>query len=238
MNNLPLPQTLVLFVCIAFLTLGCTKKETEKDFKGNLEVKIETLSEFFNDAGKEGFTVTLQGTEPEMTIISDTSGLCKFENVPLGNYILIGEKEGYRTEKMYNFTVLENASTKSATLYMNQRSTTKINNYSLSLREDTVNITGTISHNFREWAFAYPYTWPAAVVFISNKPDVSDLNYLFTSKILAKEDNNTMIDGDIRIGDLNLPSGTTLYVIMYGEHWEHIGSLLGTPSEIKSFIIP
>lgn len=250
---LPQNRNVLVFALgiMMFVVLSCTKNEVEEmNYKGNLKVQVYTASEFFESTNDhEGFKLTLKGTNPEITLTSNASGTCTFENIPLGNYMLVASKEGYGQKISYNITLLENSTTDSTGIYMVHQSSTRIVSYDFTVSGEWVNISGTISHNYKLTELPYGIR-PSVRIFLSDKPDVSSLNYLKTYRLYTAPDKDNFFQLSFSNKDFNLATGTKLYAIIYGSNWDeyyrfydyasrkYYDPSLGIPSEIKTIVLP
>ncbi|MEA1899022.1 MAG: carboxypeptidase-like regulatory domain-containing protein [Bacteroidota bacterium] len=237
---------------ILFLLLfsGCEKSEIKQlDLKGTLKGKIYTLDEFgYQNSDNENIVIKLKGSEPLISIITDTSGIYEIKDIPSGTYNLIISKEGYGEYQRQGIQIVGG----NEPLYFNgsiiEKSSTTIENLSLEIVNSTeVYLKGIVNHNYiiDQWSF-----WtPAIRYFINNSNNPSDNNYLQTSSVSFNGDSGSQMESRIYI-DMNLfPSGSKIYVIAYGCYGFEYGyydilsnqykySSLGTRSNIASITIP
>lgn len=237
-------------ILILLLFSSCEKSEIEQfDLKGTIKGTIYTLDEFgYQNNDNENIVLKLEGSEPLISMITDTSGLYEIKDIPSGTYNLIISKEGYGEYQRQGIQIVGG----NAPLYYNgsiiEKSSTTIENLSLEIVNSTeVYLKGIVNHNYiiDQWSFRTP----AIRYFIHNQSNPSDINYLQTSSVSFNGDSGSEMESRIYI-DMNLfPSGSKIYVIAYGCYGSEYGyydilsnqykySSLGTGSNIASITNP
>lgn len=237
------------YTLLFLLLAGCTKTEKHLyDFRGDFDMKVNTYTEFGQIlADKGNIEVIVQGTVPEMKLMTDTSGSCTAKELPYGTYNLIISKPGYGTHKQ-QLKHLGVEKDEAASFSLTQKSTTRIVNSNLLISGRTITVTGTVSHGYTTLS-SYPYDWPGLIMFISDSQSVSSTNYYTYANISTKQDVNTDFQISMSLDGNKFPSGSTVYVNIYGRPRIHSSCLdvetgiyyypaLGDPSGVKSIRVP
>ena len=215
---------------------------------GDLVGKVETFDEFgepFED--HSNVDVTIEGTDPLITTITDKEGNYLITGLTTGTYNLIFTKTGHQTKKLFSFRFIGGEVTTyvQASIRLSQISRTVIKDLEVSVTKknnpdpakyDMVEVSHDISP---------PSTQQRPrqlTVFLSPKQDVSVYDYEY--KLSLGITSNTDI---IRIN--KLPPGATYYAIMYpipalcNPYYDPVKdeydySCYGTPSKVISFKVP
>lgn len=237
-------------ILILLLFSGCEKSELEQlDLKGTLKGKIYTLDEFgYQNSDNENILIKLEGSEPLLSIITDTSGIYEIKDIPSGTYNLIISKEGYGEYQRQGIQIVGG----NEPLYFNssiiEESTTTIEGLSLEIvNSSEIYLKGIVTHNYiiDEWSPRIP----AIRYFIHNSNNPSDNNYLQTGSVSFNGDSGSQMESRLYV-DMNLfPSGSKIYVIVYGCYGYEYGyydiltnqykyTSLGKGSNIASITIP
>jgi hypothetical protein len=245
-------KTLFVFIQILLLFSGCTKKEFQSlNFNGDLTGKINTYTEY-NAIIKDNanILVTLEGSDPLITGLTDTSGTYIIKDIPLGTYNLIFSKDGYGTLKYEDFEFIGSDKPRVYSSFMDRKSTTKINNYTLAISGTTLTISGSISHHYpKSVEHGYPYYWPGIIVYLARSANVSYTNNVYTISLNSDQNNDTTFNYETYLPSIAFPHGSQLYAIIYGQNnmsyyeYDYVTGYysdpcLGTPSEVKSIIVP
>ncbi|MFN8207594.1 MAG: carboxypeptidase-like regulatory domain-containing protein [Bacteroidales bacterium] len=236
---------LSLLLCIT----SCTKEEIRPaNLTGNIEFKITTLNEFIQrNSEKEGILISLEGSDPVVSVVTDTSGTGIFKDMKIGNYRFLFSKSGYssRTATIKGFWGAEENLKYS--LYMIEKSTTRAEIDTLYISNGYLYGSGTLEHNYSSNQSAYPYGWPRLVAFLSNSPEVSFLNFKTYALFYASQESKNNFT--FRENTLSFKSGSTVYVVIYGRNSDNLQEYdpvsdvyydpaLGVPSKIKSIVLP
>ncbi len=243
-----IPGCALLFLLI----WGCTKKEVQQiDLKGDLKVKVSTVSEFGNYVNdKANIEITVEGTNPETKVFTDTSGSYTINALPLGTYNLIISKDGYGTMKYQSLKFIGSDVPYSFSTSLVQKSTTKVKSYNLSISGNTLTFSGIISHHYPISSYySYPYSWPGLTIYVSDSPEVSSSNYLYGNSFNSNKDVDTTFNNSLYISASVFPKGSTVYAIIYGtnrfsysvydyEKGIYYDPAMGDPSEVKSIVVP
>ena len=245
-------KTIMGFSLCLILLSGCTKKEFQKiDLKGDLSIKVVTLSEFGSYLKDKGnVELTIEGSTPEIKASTDTSGSCLIKDLPIGTYNLIFSKEGYGTMKAQGLKFIGNDVPFMYSIPLIQKSSTKITSYTQSILGTTLTCTGTIVHHYPKSDIVYyPYNWPGLVVYISDSPNVSSTNYLNAYNFNSDQTDDTAFKVSLNVSTASFPKGSTVYSIIYGrnrfgysiydfEKGVYYDPSLGEPSEVKPIVVP
>jgi hypothetical protein len=237
-------------ILMVLVLWGCGKSETEQfDLKGTIKGKIFTYDEFgvpIND--NQDVLVKLEGSEPLLSILTDSTGRYELNDIPTGTYNLVFTKEGYSENQIQGLQVVGG----DVPLYYNiaivEHSGTKIENLSIEIANNSqVYLRGDATHNFNNEPFSFPV--PAIRYFIHNSDNPSDLNYLQTGRFPISVQSGSQFNYKIYIDSNLFPSGSTIYLVAYGcssyeytyydilaNKYRYIG--LGTGSNIASVTVP
>ena len=215
---------------------------------GDLVGKVETFSEFgepFQD--HSDVEVTIEGTDPLVTTLTDKEGNYLITGLTTGTYNLIFTKADHQTRKLFSFRFIGGEVTTyvQASIRLSQISSTVINDFKVSVTKrnnpdpakyDMVEVTHDVSP---------PSTQQRPrqlTVFLSQQKDVSVYDYEHKLS-LGITSNNDIIRID------KLPPDATYYAIMYpipalcNPYYDPIKdvydySCYGKPSEVISFKVP
>lgn len=245
-------KTLFWYSLVFLLTLGCTKKEIlQIDFKGDLELKVFTYSELgtlIND--KADIEITIEGSNPEIKVLTDTSGSCTIKDLPIGTYNLIFAKNGYGISKIQGLKFFGGDTPYNRSISIVRKSTTRIISYDLSISGNNLLLSGIITHQYPVTGYiSYPYYWPGLLVYLSDSPTVSSTNFLSSYNFYSDKDIDTKFSTSMNLNASLFPTGRTIYVIIYGrgrmstlvyDYEKDISydTSTGVPSEIKSIVVP
>ena len=114
---------------------GVDGTNTKGSSLGYVNLKDEFDNEFSND--KSGIKLTLLGSNPEITVVTDVKGNFAFENVKTGNYDLLIKKEGFPDKTYESFPIFEGPKPLKNFGYLSlrQKSTTELSNLVVSTEE-------------------------------------------------------------------------------------------------------
>lgn len=215
---------------------------------GDLLGKVETFDEFgepFQD--HSGVEVSIEGTDPLITTVTDKEGNYLVTGLNTGTYNLIFTKSGHQTKKLFSLRFIGGEVTTfvQASIRLSQISSTVINDLKVSITKknnpdptkyDMVEVIHNISP---------PSTQQRPrqlTVFLSPNKDISVKNYEHKLSLGTTSDTDV-----IRID--KLPPGATYYAIMYPipalcspyydpstDAFDY--SCYGTPSKVVAFQVP
>lgn len=245
-------KTILTFASLFLLIWGCTKTEVlQVDLKGDLKLKISTYSELGNNVNdKANIEITVEGTDPEIKAVTDTSGSCIINDLQMGTYNLVISKDGYGTMIYKSFKFIGSDEPYNFSAFLTHKSTTLVKSYSLGISGTTLTLSGIISHQYPKSNINFfPYNWPSLSAFLSVSPNVSSTNYVYYMNFYSNKDNDTTFTNSLTLNPSMFPSGSTVYAIIYGrnssyysiydyENDSYYDPTMGDPSEVKSIVIP
>ena len=164
-----------IFIVFFFLLLIGCEKETLTPLKGNLEGFIRLVDGNGKDiADKSNVKVTLTD---KISVISNADGKFSFNDIPLGTYKLIYEKDGFGTRKAFNIDVAGgNLSTVIGITTLIQFCSLEVSNLKIEpIGNLRVRVTGSITPTQEYSVFCY----------FSHDPNVSNLKYDCSDGIIA-----------------------------------------------------
>jgi hypothetical protein len=91
---------LLLFSALVF-TIACTKSDDDNPVptKGSISGSVNLYDERTNPLNNSGMLITVEGSNPQITATTNSSGKFVLQDVPFGTKVLLYEKEGYGTYK-------------------------------------------------------------------------------------------------------------------------------------------
>jgi hypothetical protein len=238
----------------AFLLIlaACTKKETELlSLKSEIIGKVITVSEL-GDLTHDyaGITLTVEGSDPLITVTTDTSGSYSIKGLPLGNYNFTFSRQGYG-DLAQTIRSIGGDKPRNLTHYMYQKTSLVVTNYTTEFNGRTLLIKGSIQHNYPANRMSYyGLIWPMIAVYLNNKPEVSDRNYLILKNSRALQNDPSKFEFSYFVDSSVFPSGSTIYVAMYGRSVSFYNTIYdfdkdasyntgaGARSEVKSIVVP
>jgi hypothetical protein len=224
-----------------------------QNLTGNIVGFIEAWAEGASVANNSGVTVSIDGSTPLLTAVSNAAGRFEIQNIKSGTYNLSFSKNGYTTYKVYGVAHVggENPTVLPNTYPVIQASNTTVSNLSL------VSIQPGIRANL--FLNAFNNVLPdgkQVVVFMSNSSGVSSSNFIgFVTEGFSGASNvlNFYLDKSF-LNSSGFPSGSRVYMIAYGANLAPIGILFSyrdpatgkpvflglspVPSQEISFIVP
>jgi len=196
----------------------------------------------------------LDGSEPLLSAITDSTGCYEINDIPSGTYNIIVSKEGYGEYQRQGFQIVGGKEP----LYFNgsivEKSSTTIDDLSLEIVNGTdiylkciVNHTYSASHGNNQI--------PAIRYFINNTDNPSDTNYLQTNIAGFEGESGTQLFSLVYLNEDLFPSGSKIYIRAYGCNgvWgtylylygyydillnQYVDVTLGKASNIASIIVP
>ncbi len=236
-----------MFSCTAFF-FGCKTDEIDNTLtKADISGSVKLYDEGTNPLPKDGMIISVEGSNPLISSVSDTNGDFVLNDVPFGTYIISFQKTGYGTFKN---TGLKHRNTGSITKIipdpaLGQRSTTTITVLTSSYTNSNVKFTIT----------TYPAAKPEAPryyrVFFSPFSNVSFNNYIkYTGVTVCTTEPAEFSLGIKDIIGLGFNSGDTFYATVYGDsYWSNdydnpatgkreFPNLNSTTTASVSFIVP
>jgi hypothetical protein len=264
-------KTLYLFLVLMILLLGCQGEDGdpgpqgeqgeqgEKGDKGdqgekgallsgNITGYVRVLGEFGKEVtDRSGITVTVDGSSPAKSAVTNAQGGFELTNVTEGIYLLVYTKSGYGTYKRFVIHSGGSVANFLSTVTMGQISSVAITDLALNFTSPSVlQVTGN-------------YTAPVETnarlrLYLSTDANVSDKNYLLsvlTLNALAGTSFtvNFGFTGLITATNFEgVSSGTTIYVRAYLDNLEStytdpvtgltVYPSVGTGSNVATYVIP
>lgn len=208
---------LLSMIFLLALVISCGSDDeniTEPKTSANIIGSVNLYDESTNQIDKSGMSVRIDGSELNVSAITDTDGEFILENVPFGKYDLVYEKSGYGTYKIFD---LEHTNTGSSTVIeqtpsLGQVSGTSITNLTVNIIDNLVKIGATtdpVANNLNKKYIKY---------FFSSEPEVSSENYVnVLETFLVQITPYNLNLNDQSFDALGYQSGETVYVKCYGE---------------------
>lgn len=242
-------------IIIILMVLACKKTTYEPlDFNGNIKIKITTYDEFRNEINdKENVELLIEGLEGENLFSSDTGGNIVVYDLPMSVYNFHFSKEKYGEYLIQFYKFIGDTSDITWDVPLHKKSTIKILDYQAYTKNDSLFVTGTISHNYSQEYLSeqyYPYYFPSVCIFMSESPMVSHKNYTYINYSPCLKNESEKFNLGKRLPNNLFPSGSTIYIVLYGKEYgsyyliyDYVNDIsyythLGEPSEIKSIVIP
>lgn len=208
---------LILFSLLFVGLYSCKKKEentTPVATKANISGNVNLYNEGVTILDPSGMTVSIEGSNPLITALTDIDGRYTLSQVPFGTYTLVYEKAGFGTYKKFN--VQHNSSTGtfiSQTPSLGQNATTTVTSLSASSSVDFPVILSVETN-------------PAASLsstkylrfFFSSNANVSNENYEhYLEPIAVQNSPHNLNLSQNAIDVLGFTSGQTIYAKCYGD---------------------
>jgi hypothetical protein len=204
-------------ILLSILFSACEKSLVKQtSLKGTIKGQIYTANETGRRTDdKEGIVIQLEGSNPLLSYVTDTSGKFEISNIPSGTYNLIISKEGYSELQFQGYQIVGGIKPLYIYSTIAEQSTTKIENISLEgVNSNEITLKGTIHHNFVYDEISY--NTAQMRYYIHNTEDVTKDNYLYTMRNGVSGDSGSQFDITIHIDNDLFPSGSKIYVIAYG----------------------
>lgn len=252
-----------LFLTLAVVLLlisGCKKTEVvQLNLKGTVVGYVTLYDEFRNEKPDySGATVTLDGSDPEISAITDADGRYELADIPSGTYDVVISKEGYAENRIQSIGIVGggNEPIGISSCYLCEISKTTIDDLAVEIDSiiSEINfykmfLTGNINHNATITDTMPIHFAPLIRFFVSVDNNPSTTNYVFTSDFLTKTESGAQFREQIRLHKSLFEPGTTIYIIAYGssnydgdyyDYFEnkYIYNDLGQPSNIASITLP
>jgi hypothetical protein len=238
------------FGLIVLILAACNDSQSPApNFKGTLTGEVSAMDEFENKMDDlANFRIELEGSDPLLSTLSDSTGHFELTNIPTGTYDLKVSKQGYGDCIAQGIMILGG----DLPLYLYPRlyetSTTRIENIKLELDSlSDLYLKGIGSHNFV--LTPQTYIFPTVIYFIHTTPQVSSENFLSSGTFIIKSESGSLCKDKLWINSELFPSGTTIYAIAYGsirynnsyydiESNQYRYTGLGTASNVATYKIP
>lgn len=205
------------FTLLFVLFIAACSKDSNPDpvpAKANIIGSVILYDASVTPVDKSGMKVSVEGSSPLISAITDDNGKFTLADVPFGTYALVYEKSGYGTSKKAG---IEHKNTGSATVLttipsFGQVSATAISSLTAEISGTDVLVNATTdppgnSANKRYLRFFY-----------ATNSNVSNDNYnSFSDVYIAQINPYTHTLSKTDLNNMNFASGTTVYVRAYGE---------------------
>lgn len=206
---LPLLFILVCFSCGKDDSVPTPDPITSSDITGSVILYDEGISQLSGD----GMTITVEGTSPLKSGISDANGKFIISDVPFGTYTLNFSKTGHGTFKKFGLVHNNPALTDIMDIpNLGQLSTTAITSTSVTVsnNEVTLELTMDPSASINDSRYYR--------VFFHDEATVSGAVFTsFSETIETRFDPGEFTISATELEVMGFPSGTTVYVRIYGD---------------------
>jgi hypothetical protein len=204
-----------LILLFSLLILSCNGKDEKPDpdtvasISGSVLLFTEGSALANNNSGMK---VSIEGTNPLVSTVTDANGKFVLEKVPFGTYTLVYEKDGYGTFKKYDVEHKAGGTMIGDTPSLGQVTSTQITDLKITTSGGSIQLAATTnpagnSTNRRYLRF-----------FFSTQNTVSSTNYLAVSPTFISQENpfsRTLTAAELTA--LGLVSGTVIFVRAYGD---------------------
>ena len=220
-------------------------------FPCTLVVRVSAYNDQFRPVGdNSNVKVTLEGTNPEASQMTDTSGYCVFHDLSIGNYDLLYSKDGYGINEEKSVFVAGKNGIDTTGDFIFQKCQTKINSYDISISRNHLFFSGSISSDFHILDTTdYPYEWPSLALYLSDSANVSSTNFKQAYNFYSNRKDKNKFQDSVYIFSSLFPSGKRLYCALSGQNsfkyrlfdYQSLNlydPCIGILSEIKSIIVP
>ncbi len=208
-------------ISLFILFASCKKDETtpEPITKANITGTVKLFDESTTELNRDGMIISIDGSDPVISTISNTDGTFTFENIEYGNYDLGYSKTGFGTYKIFGIIhsggTCGCSTTITETPSLGMKSTTRIN--SISTNTSGQNVSISLSTTPASSAEIPRYIR----LFLSTESTVSYKYYSsFTEINEIKSEPAEII---LSMSDLNkfgFNKGTTVYLVAYGDSFQ------------------
>ena len=248
-NRIKLNSQLFFLLFTIILSGGC-KEVIEYELPngqliGNV-ILLDIDQRLVNDKG--GVQLTIEGANPQITVLTDEEGVFTINDLKSGTYNLVFNKEGFNEYRINGYQFVGGDKiTRLNNMYLFEESKAQITSLSLAENDYTYYKILTVEANIinSDWDDLFYGRY-----FLSDSPDVSYFNYQTTDVIQTSIDDN-YIQGNLSYTEEMFPSGSELYMILYPSYAYHqyyidleTGLWIYTtindknPSPVASIIIP
>ena len=207
----------IVLLCITLIIASCSNDDALVESPtGSIVGVVELYDDNQNNIGNSGMKITIEGSNPLITALSDTDGSYVLKKVPFANYILLFEKEGFGDYKLYDISLKDNNNDIRIignVLKLGQISNSEITDTSVA-----------INGNFIILTVNRPTTENLLVkrmrIFYGKTSDVSNTNYTEFSPIIGTTGNPATLTFSIAFfKNLGFESGNTLWFRVYGDNF-------------------
>ena len=205
--------TYILFaVLLSFV--ACREKDiVDVGGTGVLKGTVTCFERPYSGPDGKGFVkVTVEGTDPVRTLQTDGAGNFQIDNLPMGTYNLVFEREGYGTNRVQGLAFVGGDEPLVTSFGLYKLPELEITDFELEANDFSyVWLTGSLyfdSPNDQESESDYMR------YYLSDTPDVSPTHYrLTTAESFFSDLGYTPVN--LLVNTTMFPSGTDLYVVAY-----------------------
>jgi hypothetical protein len=195
------------------LLAGCTDTEIiSTPLKGSIKGIVQCYGRTSED--NSGVLITVEGSEPEIQVMSDVKGDYEINDLPTGTYDLVFSKPGYGTHKIIGYSFVGGDEPVMLSSYIYQLLDLTIKELTVTLEKYDWSQSAQLYAQLHFEANDEPSTSGMLRYYISTSPDVSLSNY--------QETNTTYFfasGGEYsfqkQINTTRYTSGTDLYIVVY-----------------------
>lgn len=206
----------VLILSASFLYLSaCKEKNTQPPptaTSANAQGEVDLYDDDINSLSDSGMTLSLAGTDPLVSTVTDDEGVFVFEDLEYGTYTLVYEKENYGTYKLFDLLHKEGSSISTAVLSLGQKSTTEVLSVSQNQSGQSIFIDVECSPPANSSNANY------LRYFLTLSPNVSSTIFTTFSQTIECGVDPCVIElTQSYLNNLGFDSGMTVYFRVYGE---------------------
>ncbi|MEM7381934.1 MAG: carboxypeptidase-like regulatory domain-containing protein [Bacteroidota bacterium] len=199
--------------------------------EGNISGSVNLYDTGTTQISGESMTITVEGTNPLKTAITDANGEFSISDVPFGSYTIQYSKTGYGTFKVFNLSHTEaNGTFITQTPFLGQLSETEVVSIQVTVNAGEVAIEKSLDPSASSNDERY------IKILFGGDDSLSDTNFVAsgpTLEIRSEPSTTTFTATDLM--DLGLQSGSTVYVRVYGDSF--YGNSYNDPS-LGSAVFP
>lgn len=202
-----------LIIVILFLICSCGEEEIYLvGLKGTLKGYIYGVSQVDGSGPLENTLVTIEGSDPEITLRTDSNGKFSISDLETGTYHIVFSKAGYGKHKILGYTFVGGSvpSTVTTTLYALPSIEIKDLDVSIIKSGPYIWLNGSIYVDLPETVGEYGYFR----YYLDNQPDVSPTRYI-ESDILAYFYPGSSNNFSKPLNTTKFPLGSDLYLVIY-----------------------
>lgn len=215
-------------LCLIGIFSACKDEREERAVKLPVNVKayVTTYDQYgmYKSDARGGVSVVIKaGTTSAAETQTDAVGYGSLQ-ATTGTYHFECSKSGYATLVTQPYQLLGGDATYPVNFTLQEVSTTRFEDITLSIDARQMTVGATVYHNF-------PYGVPGeffygvhGIIFMSTSPDVSSTNYLQTATFSVTVSGGKTATQIVNVFANYFPSGTTLYARIYGAAYNEYGT--------------